>query len=114
MTASAVLAVSVGRQIVPLPRLDGAADRELGADRAREVDVEAGQMAVGVEEVERREIVGGDEADRLHRAGRRTLDAVLRDPRSSGSPAPHLPVRSIGLAVSDDAGMDSQIDTISN
>ena len=47
-------------------------------------------------EVERREIVCGDEAYRLHRAGRSALDAVLGVPEVPGSPAPHSPIRSTG------------------
>ena len=47
-----------------------------------EVDIEAGQLAVGVEEVERREIVGGDEADRRDRAGGRPLDAAFGIPEA--------------------------------
>ena len=51
-------------QRIPGARLDRAADLQLLADRARDLDVEAGQRAVGTREIERRIIVVGQEADR--------------------------------------------------
>ena len=80
MAASAVLALQRVGEIVERPRLDGAADGELGADRPRQVDVEAGEVAVRVEKIEGREIVGGDEANGLHGARRRPFHAPLGVP----------------------------------
>ena len=51
-------------QRIPGARLDRAADLQLLADRARDLDVEAGQRAVGTGEIERGIIVVGQEADR--------------------------------------------------
>ena len=50
---------------VPAPRLHGAGQMQLLADGAGDLDVEAGERAVGISEIERRIVVGGEEADRL-------------------------------------------------
>ena len=62
------------------PHLDGALHFQHRADRLREVDVEADQDAAPVAKGERREIVGGEEADRADRLSRRALDAGARVP----------------------------------
>ena len=68
------------QQVAPGARLDRAVDHQLRADRPRKVDVEAGQAARGVEKVERRKIVRGDEAYDFDRTGSGPLHPPLRIP----------------------------------
>ena len=51
------------QQRIEPPHLDGAGDFQLLADHPREIDVEAGRIAVGTGVVERRIVDLGDEAD---------------------------------------------------
>ena len=67
-------------------RLDRAGDLQLLADGAREIDVEAGQRAVGPGEGEGRIFVVGDEADGAQPARDRAAPAGAADPRSSARP----------------------------
>lgn len=62
-----VVAQRLGER-VPTPRLHGAGDLQFVADRAREFDVEASERSVRQCEVERRIIVGGQEADQVEGA----------------------------------------------
>ena len=73
-----VAAVVVERvqQRVEAAHLDGAGDLHLLADQPREIDIEAGRIAVGTGIVERRIVDLGEEADqrdarRSGRSGRR-------------------------------------------
>ena len=69
-------------QRVPAARLDGAADVQLLADRARDFDVEADQRTVGEGEIERRIVVVGQEADRAQRRKVGPLEMQVRIPET--------------------------------
>ena len=82
--------------------LDGAGDLDLVAQRARQIDIEAGRIAVGAGEVERRIIGLGQEADhgetrqigpirpspRVPEAGHGLRGGLDGGPRAGFAPAP--------------------------
>ena len=65
-------------QSIPWARLDRASDVERLADRARHIDVESAQRAVPQGEVQRRVIVGRQEADGAHAGQRRPSETKIR------------------------------------
>ncbi len=69
-------------QGVEAPRLDRAADFELLADGARNLDIEAGKRPVGEIEVQRRIVVGGEEPDRPDAREVRPLEPQRRIPET--------------------------------
>ena len=71
-------------QRVPAARLDRAADMQFLADRARDLDIETGEFAVGAHEIERGIIVRSQEADRAQARSVGFVQMQSRIPEAGG------------------------------